>query len=254
MTSATLKPVAALLLSLCFVPASFAAQNECVVLLHGLGRTSLSLNTMERALEKGGYIVRNVGYPSRQQTIKDLATFVGAGIEQCRKEQASKIHFVTHSLGGILVRQYFQDHAVPEAERLVMLGPPNHGSEIVDRHKDAWWFRKATGPAGQQLGTDTDSVPNRLLPVPLEIGIIAGKDGGGLFSEDFREAHDGKVSVESARLAEMKDFLVVDAGHTFIMNSDEVIRQVVFFLREGRFDRPLPEPSLPASGPAVSIP
>jgi pimeloyl-ACP methyl ester carboxylesterase len=173
---------------------------------------------------------------------------VGEGIEACRKKKARKVHFVTHSLGGILVRQYFQDHAAPEARRVVMLGPPNHGSEITDRYKDAWWYREATGPAGQQLGTRPDSLPNRLKPIPLEIGIIAGTSGGDLFSSEFKEANDGKVSVESTKLGEMKDFLAVDTGHTFIMNADEVIGQVVHFLKEGRFDQPKPAPSSPVTG------
>lgn len=228
-----------------FAPASLAASGECVVLLHGLGRTSLSLKKLEHALEKSGYVVWNEGYPSREKTIEELASVVGAGIEACRKIHARKVHFVTHSLGGILVRHYFQDHAAPEAQRAVMLGPPNRGSEVADRHKDAWWYKEATGPAGQQLGTGPDSLPNRLKPVPLEIGIIAGTSGGDLFSSEFKAAHDGRVSVESTKLAEMKDFVAVDNGHTFIMNSDEVIGQVIHFLKEGRFRRSRPAPSSP---------
>lgn len=249
MNSTAMKTAASLLFFLSFSLSSHAAQKECVVLLHGLGRTSFSMKKLERALEKNGYIAWNKSYPSREKTIEELAQTVGAGIGHCRKEKASKIHFVTHSLGGILVRQYFQDHRVPEAHRAVMLGPPNHGSEIVDRNRDAWWFQKAMGPAGRQLGTGPDSLPNRLIPVALEIGIIAGTDGGSMFARDFHDENDGKVSVESAKLAGMKDFLVVDTGHTFIMNSGEVIGQVLHFLRQGRFDHPAP-----ASAPATTIP
>jgi pimeloyl-ACP methyl ester carboxylesterase len=222
------------------VSSVFASSDECVILLHGLGRTSLSMKKLEKNLEKKGYLVWNEGYPSREKTIEELASVVGEGIGQCRKKEARKVHFVTHSLGGILVRQYFQDHNVPEARRVVMLGPPNHGSGITDRHRDAWWYKEATGPAGQQLGTGPDSLPNRLAPLTLEIGIIAGTSGGDLFSSAFKDANDGKVSVESTKLGEMKDFLVVDTGHTFIMNSDDVIGQVLFFLKEGRFNRPKP--------------
>lgn len=221
-------------------PAAFASSDECVILLHGLGRTSRSMKKLEKKLETSGYIVWNEGYPSREQTIEELASVVGEGIRECRKRNAAKVHFVTHSLGGILVRRYFQDHASAEARRVVMLGPPNHGSEITDRHKDAWWYRKATGPAGQQLGTGPDSLPNRMRSVPLEIGVIAGSGGSDLFSSESREANDGKVSVESTKLAEMKDFLVVDTGHTFMMNDDEVIGQTLHFLKQGRFERPAP--------------
>jgi len=237
-----------LLSLLSFAPSSSAASDACVILLHGLGRTSLSMKKLENNLEKSGYIVWNQGYPSRKKTIEELASVVGEGIDVCRTKKARKVHFVTHSLGGILVRQYFHDHAVPEAQRVVMLGPPNHGSEITDRYKDAWWYQEATGPAGQQLGARPDSLPNRLQPIPLEVGIIAGTGGGDLFASTFKDLNDGKVSVESTKLAEMKDFLVVDTGHTFMMNSDEVVGQVMHFLKEGRFDRPTPAPSAPVTG------
>jgi hypothetical protein len=216
----------------------FASPEACVVLLHGLGRTAVSMIKLEGSLENSGYLVWNHTYPSRKKTIGELSSVVGEGVEYCRTNKARTIHFVTHSLGGILVREYFQNHQVPEAKRVVMLGPPNHGSEISDSYKAAWWYKQATGPAGQQLVTDPDSVPNKLKPIPLEVGIIAGKGGNDpLFSSQFMTEHDGKVSVVSAQLTEMKDFLMVNSGHTFIMNSAEVISQVKFFLREGKFSR-----------------
>jgi hypothetical protein len=122
------------------------------------------------------------------------------------------------------VRAYFRDHRVAEAGRVVMLAPPNRGSAIVDAHRERWWFRAATGPAGQQLGTAADSLPNTLPPLPLEVGIIAGR-------------RDGKVAVDSARLEEMKDMRIVDSAHTFIMNSPTVIREVKAFLRNGAFGK-----------------
>ena len=197
---------------------------ECVVLLHGLGRTQLSMMLLEHSLEKAGYTVWNEGYASRSATVEALAPVVGEAIEACRAHRPAKIHFVTHSLGGILVRAHFRDHAVPDAGRVVMLAPPNHGSAIVDASRGSRWFRWFTGPAGQQLGTAADSLPNTLPPLPLEVGIIAGR-------------YDGKVSVESTALTEMKERLIVDSAHTFIMNSPEVIRQVKAFLRYGAFEK-----------------
>lgn len=198
---------------------------ECVVLLHGLGRTQLSMMLLEHSLEKAGYTVWNEGYASRSATVEVLSSVVGEAIEACRAHRPAKIHFVTHSLGGILVRQYFRDHAVAEAGRVVMLAPPNRGSAIVDANRERWWFRWFTGPAGQQLGTAADSLPNTLPPLPLEVGIIAGR-------------FDAKVPVERTTLPEMKQQLVVDSAHTFIMNSPEVIRQVKAFLKDGAFRRP----------------
>lgn len=199
-----------------------ARADDCVVLLHGLGRTHLSMTVMQFALENSGYTVWNEGYPSRSATVEELSSVVGEAVDECRARKARRIHFVTHSMGGILVRAYFRDHRVPDAGRVVMLAPPNRGSEIVDANRERWWFQMATGPAGQQLGTAPDSLPNTLPPLPLEVGVIAGR-------------YDGKVPVERARLAEMKDMLVVDSAHTFIMNSPTVIRQVKAFLKDGAF-------------------
>jgi triacylglycerol lipase len=199
-----------------------AMATECVVLLHGLGRSQWSLKVMQYALERAGYQVWNRGYASRSNTVEKLAPVVGAAIEACRVHKPAKIHFVTHSMGGILVRAYFSNHTVPEAGRVVMLAPPNHGSAIAQAHRASAWYRWFTGPAGQQLGTAADSVPNTLPSPPLEVGVIAGR-------------YDGKVSVESTRLAGMKQHLVVDTAHTFIMNSPTVIRQVKAFLKDGAF-------------------
>lgn len=201
-----------------------AMAHDCVVLLHGLGRTHLSMLVMRLALENKGYTVWNRGYPSTKATVEELAPVVGEAVGVCRERGARKIHFVTHSMGGILVRAYFAGNTVPEAGRVVMLAPPNRGSAIVDASRDSSWFQWATGPAGQQLGTAADSLPNTLPPLKLEVGVIAGR-------------YDGKVSVESTALPEMKEQLVVDSAHTFIMNSPTVIRQVKAFLKDGAFEK-----------------
>lgn len=218
-------------------PAAFA--QDCVVLLHGLGRTSHSMGEIADTLEDAGYIIVNNSYPSREKGIRELSSAVGSGIDECRKAHANSIHFVTHSLGGILVRQYFQEHHVPEAGRVVMIGPPNHGSEVATAFREKWWFKWFTGIAGQELGVESNSTPNQLKPIPLEIGIIAGtKIIDPLLSRKLPEPHDGKVSVESAKLAEMKDFLMVPYNHTFIAQMDAVEQQVKYFLAQGKFLKP----------------
>jgi len=212
-------------------------EKDCVILLHGLGRTSLSMINIELAL-KSKYTVVNFSYPSTQKSIEELVVAVEDGIAKCRESTSPKIHFVTHSLGGILVRKYFQDNSVEEASRVVMLGPPNQGSEIVDNYKESWWYKLATGPAGQELGTDKDSLPNQLRPIPLEVGVISGtRSSDPWFSGLFDGESDGKVSVDSTRLEEMKDLLLVERGHTFMANSSKTVEQILYFLEQGEFKR-----------------
>ncbi len=219
------------------VAPAVASEAGCAVLLHGLGRTAGSMEKMAEALNDAGYRTVNRGYPSSALPIAELvAGPVHDAVQMCRDGERP-VHFVTHSLGGILVRAYLQEHSVPPGSRAVMLAPPNQGSEVPDKLGDFPPFEWATGPAGQQLGTEPDSLPNRLGPVALQVGVIAGnRSYDPWFSWMLPGEDDGKVAVAKTRLAQMQDFLVVPAGHTFIMRSDEVIRQTLYFLHAGRFD------------------
>jgi len=208
---------------------------ESVILLHGAGRSPRSMGKMAKALSLQGYPVHNLGYPSRQTSIEGCSDHIRKQIVQLK--QTSKIHFVTHSLGGIIVRQYLQNHSLPEGARLVMLAPPNQGSELVDHLKEFSVYKWFHGPAGQELGTGPESTPNRLKPVDIEVGIIAGdKSYNPIFSALVPGPDDGTISIERTKLNEMKDFLIVSSTHTFIMDNREVMRQVVYFFRNGLFD------------------
>lgn len=211
--------------------------NECVLLLHGLGRTRFSMNAIARNLEKQGYTTLNCGYPSTRQNIQQLVKgYVAQAVTECKRRNAVKIHVVTHSLGGILIRAYLQNNSLPKGSRIVMLSPPNHGSEIADFIKKIRLFQWILGPSVRQLGTDPESIPNRLKPIPYQTGIITGNvSSDPWFTGLIQGAHDGKVSVASARLDGMRDFLVVPSGHTFIMQSRSTIHQILAFLKLGRF-------------------
>ncbi len=219
-------------------------KQEAVVLLHGLARTKSSMSGLKKHLEKQGYIVVNMGYPSREKNIETLAlSIIPVAVNRCLEHKIEKIHFVTHSMGGILVRYFLAHHPLPLLGRVVMLSPPNNGSEVVDKLKNVFVFKWLNGPAGQQLGTDIHSIPSQLEPPDYPVGIITGDRSVNPFlSLLIPGKNDGKVSVERAKLSRMKDFLVVHASHPFIMNSATVQRQVSEFLLNGVFHRdPIPE-------------
>lgn len=212
---------------------------ECVVLLHGLARTEKSMARLEGHLQQRGFHVVNSGYPSREKDIQTLSIdTIHQAARECAQVNSVKTHFVTHSMGGILVRYYLERHELPGLGRVVMLSPPNKGSEVVDKLKTFTVFKWLNGPAGQQLGTDKKSIPNTIGPPYYEVGIITGnKSLNPILSLLITGKDDGKVSVERAKLLGMKDFLVVPNTHTFIMNDKKVIEQVIYFIAHGRFDR-----------------
>jgi pimeloyl-ACP methyl ester carboxylesterase len=229
--------VICLLLALCATP---FAHGDCVVLLHGMARTAASMASLAGAIGEAGFRVSNVGYPSRSHPIEDLAPVaIHTGMAQC--PETGRVHFVTHSLGGILVRYYLEHNPLPRLGRVVMLAPPNQGSEVVDNIRNVPGFMLLNGPAGRQLGTDDASIPLQLGPVDFELGVIAGSDTvNPLLSLYLPNPDDGKVSVASTRVEGMNDFIVLPYTHTFMMEASEVARQTILFLKTGAFEHPLP--------------
>lgn len=216
---------------------SVRAADDCVILLHGLARTADSMSVIESSLQDDGYRVVNIGYPSRTQKIEWLAIdAVESSIEACGND-IQQIHFVTHSLGGILVRYYESVNRLEDLGRVVMLAPPNQGSEVVDNWKDVPGYELLNGPAGMQLGTDPESLPLKLGPVSFELGVIAGtRTLNPILSLSLPNPDDGKVSVERTKVEGMTDFILMPHTHTFIMRADSVIHQIRNFLAHGQFD------------------
>jgi len=222
------------------LPADLPTQRPTVVLLHGLGRTPRAMWAIERAARARGYHVLNLGYDSRRGDVERHAATIGATLREAAP--SGRLHFVTHSLGGIVLRQAVATGQLPaeRVARVVMLAPPNGGSELAD----AFWQRRGLrrlgpvvlGPAGADLGTGPEALVQRLPPVPFELGVIAGtRSLNPVFSRLIDGEDDGKVSVRRAAVPGMRAFLTVARSHTFLMLAPDVIAQTFTFLETGAF-------------------
>lgn len=194
---------------------------------------------MQEKLTQDGYHTVNLGYPSTKKNIESVVEeHLPPAVELCNQFTPSALHFVTHSLGGIVVRMALKEERPANLGKVVMLSPPNKGSAVVDNLRDWKLYNWINGPAGQQLSTAADSVPNQLGPVDYPVGIITG-DRHAFFDAWFATLipgiDDGKVSIERTKLDGMTDFLVVPRSHPYIMNAEYVQLETAHFLRHGIF-------------------
>ncbi len=210
---------------------------ETVVLLHGLARTHRSMSRMRRALHFFGFQPVNLRYPSRKHSLETLSrNYIVPELQHILSTAHGTVHFVTHSMGGILLHLALPHCLDVKTGRTVMLAPPIHGSEIVDRMRRYWWFRLFWGPAALELGAKTGHLPENMPPLPGQCGIIAGdRSVFHLFDRIVPRPHDGTISVASTKTNEAAAHLVLHTSHPFIMMSDRVISETIHFLQTGKF-------------------
>lgn len=218
-------------------PAAPAAEPECVVLLHGILAHGAFMKPLEKELQAAGYRTVNISYPSRDKTIEQIAADLLPGeMKKHDVARAPKVHFVVHSMGGLITRAYLEKSRPANLGRVVMLGTPNHGSEAADRLAESDILKKIVGVNLENLRTKENGTAGKLSRATYDLGIIAGDTSiNPLFSSWVKGDADGPVSLESAKLEGMRDFIVVPYSHTAMLWREETAKQVLAFLRDGKF-------------------
>ncbi len=208
---------------------------ETVVLLHGLARSDKAMNKMAKELQTEGYRVINHGYPSTSATIEELTVGIFNTLDPQIKN-AETVHFVTHSMGGIILRQHLEEHQLPNLGRVVMLAPPSRGSEVPDRLGRIFLYQWINGPAGNQLGTGANSLPLRLKKPDFELGIIAGdRSINPILSLLIPGPDDGKVALARVKPEAYTDYVQLHVTHPCMVWNSKVIAQTKHFLEHGDF-------------------
>jgi len=214
--------------------ADIIPSDECVILLHGLGDGKISMLKLEKAISEAGFDTYNVGYPAFGKKIENIAE---DELEQAIKSVSGykKIHIVCHSMGGLITRYYLKNHELPLGSRIVMLSPPNNGSEVADYFEDSKIYHLFYGDVGLQLTTDNE-IFLKLPKLNYEVGVIAGDESTNpFFSMLLPGKDDGRVAVESTFLPEMIDFVIISTTHLFIKYNEEATKQTIYFLKNGKF-------------------
>lgn len=223
------------------------AERGCVILIHGLAGSRWNWVGMRQLLQRNGYHVINLSYASRQQTIERSAQSIIPAVDECKQKQRHPVHLVGHSMGGLLIRYYLQQHGDVGVGRVVMLGTPNQGSELSDPEVSVLPHERAVagwlGPAVPQLSTRPDGFIARLSEPSVPTGIIAGYlTPVPWLNRRFNTANDGLVAVYSTRLSQPHDFVMLPSIHSSLALQVDAQRQTLWFLKTGRFYRASEKP------------
>jgi triacylglycerol lipase len=210
-----------------------------IILLHGMYRNADAMKPLEDFFRIKGYKVTSISYPSTKHDIETLVRdYLHPAVQTAQRKGTQKIHFVTHSMGGILVRYYLKNYPLEDLGKVVMIAPPNQSTELAELFADSSWIDTNTGPAKIQLSAQQDSWVNQLGPVNFAVGIIAGNYNSNLLTAWLLPGDDdGVVSVESTKLKNMKDFMIVPEKHFRLRGNQTVLQQTAYFLKHSRFYR-----------------
>ena len=204
------------------------------ILVHGLWMSGLGLTVIKRRLAADGSL-RAVpfSYPTIAGSMSDHVCRL---IDYARAHSGEQLHFVGHSLGGLVILRALQVTDDLPPGRAVLLGSPLQGSRTAQSFARLPFGRALLGGA---LAEECIEWSPREWSGRRDVGVIAGsmKFGLGRLLTRLDAEHDGTVTVEETRLPGAKDHMVLPASHTGLLLSAEVAAQTRYFLENGEFSR-----------------
>lgn len=228
----------------------YPGDGDYLVVLHGWTTGYDNMRDACRFFQRAGYHVVSLRYPVRKATPATLINdHIRPGIAKHCTDPERQIHFLTHSLGGVLLREYLRTDRPDKLGKVVMLGAPNNGIELVDRLVDRRGFARFFGPTVVELRTGEDSWPRRLGKADFPLGIIMGNTRLRVpFTSRFLPgSDDGIVSAQSGQLEGMRQLIEVSAFHTALAVRPAILQRAEQFFRTGSFDEAVAAPAKPAT-------
>ncbi|RJP95628.1 MAG: alpha/beta hydrolase [Desulfobacteraceae bacterium] len=222
------------------IPVVPSGEKEVVYLLHGLGRSKFAMWVLASRLEDAGFSVNNIGYSSINRSPEEILLDVSGQINETLPGNNQTVHFVGHSLGGLMIRAFLENTKIKNLGRVVLIGTPNRGTTLVDNYQDSWWMQMA-GPTALALSTDKKSFPNSIADPYYPVGIIAGISEDNDNEDILPGKDDGLVPLESTKISGMTDMIIIQSNHWMLRYDQEAASQTIEFLRNARFKKHRPE-------------
>ncbi len=211
------------------------SSGENVVLVHGILRGSSSMNKIKIEFIRQGFSVTGFDYTKKDGSIEEISDSLHKKIKKFPK---GKIHFVTHSMGAVIVRSYISKYKPRNIGRVVMIAPPNNGSVYAAVLLHLPFFEKIFGRSGMDIAEGENCIVNS-LPVPeFEFGVIAGGTGYEIGLNPFLKGdNDGTVLLKETIIEGMADFMQIKGQHSFLLFNNEVISESINFIKNGKFQK-----------------
>lgn len=211
--------------------------SEIVVLVHGFFKDYRDMDYLNHYLKKQGYNLASPMFPTTMGSLVECSHKLSTYIDNLNLSPDDTLHFVGHSMGGLIIRHCLAFRNINHLGRCVLIATPNQGSFLADialkflRYSPINPFKSMSS-----LRTSAEDIPEPINSPPPKIGVIAGTNSNLILGNLLQSQNDGRVEVNSTRFRGMTDFITLPYGHHEIHHTKIAARLIDFFLKNGTFE------------------